>query len=263
MSSTIHAIARRALVLAGSAALILSTVPAAGAASLDELMELSRRAWAGETELLAQVYAPDAVHTTTFYDRTTEYVGPERMPVMPGHSSLRAVAPRVDIPAPEGEYRWAEFISLGGGSACLWRAVDGLVTRQDCLVPERSNEARAGAGLADAETSAAIDALVERLDGTWGPDNTVEKMAAVYAPDAVHSARFPNVTRQYVGPEEIISVSRAGIPIERIGPRIDFEAPEGELAWAQVNSLAGGSLCLFHAVDDMITRHDCVVPVKG
>jgi hypothetical protein len=117
-------------------------------------------------------------------------------------------------------------------------------------------------GLADAETSAAIDAVMERLRNAWEPGTTVERVAEVYAPDAVHTARFLNRTRSYTGPEEIRSVIRNDSP-EQIGQRVDFEAPEGELAWAGVSDIAGGTVCLFRAVDGMITRHDCVLPITG
>jgi|GEM_PF-3731341 len=263
MLSSVRAISRRALILASAGVLALSTLPAAAAVPLDDLLELNARAWSGEPELLAEVYAPDGVHSATFYDRTNVYEGPGEIVRIVGYGRPESVAPRIDIPAADGEYRWADFLSLAGGSACLWRAVDGQITRQDCLLAEKSYDSRSLAGPADADTSAAIDELVARLDGTWGPGATVEGLAEVYAPDAVHSARFLNQTKHYVGPEEIIRIARGATTIEQIGPRVDFEAPEGELAWAQVSSVAGGTVCLFRAVEGMITRHDCVLPIAG
>lgn len=262
MSSAVRAIATCTIALATTAVLGLGTVALGAASSIDELNELNLRAWNGEPELLDQVYAPDGVHTATYYDLTTEFPGPDRIASVAGHGSIEPVGPRIEIPAAEGEWRWASFVSLGGGSACLFHAVDGLITRHDCVLPKRSYEGAGLVGLADAETSAAIDEVMARLDGKWGAGATVEGLAEAYAPDAVHSARFLNRTTRHVGPEEIIKVARSGIPIETIGPRVDFEAPDGELAWAQVNSLSGGSVCLFHAVDGMITRHDCFVPTS-
>ncbi len=130
-------------------------------------------------------------------------------------------------------------------------------------MPKRSYEGRARGRLADAETSAAIDEIVERLDGVWGRGTTVERLAEVYAPDAVHTARYLNKTRTYTGPEEIFAVASLGGAHRRIGDRVDFEAPGGELAWASVATIAGGSVCIFRAADGMVTRHDCVLPVSG
>ena len=265
MSSTIHAITARAIAIGSAAVLALaSTAAAANPTTVDELIELELRAWSGETELLSEVYAPEGVHTATFYDRTNEYVGPEQIGLVARGGSVELIGPRIDIPADEGEWRWAGFGSLGGGTACLFHAVDGQIVRHDCALPEAYADARAPVGLADAEASAAIDEVYERLNGSWGRSSSVERLAEVYAPDAVHTARYLNKTRTYSGLEEIRGDAGSGSGgITQIGERVDFEAPEGELAWADVASVAGGSVCLSRAVDGMITRHDCVLPVRG
>jgi hypothetical protein len=262
MSSTVHAIPGRAIALASAALLTLSILPVSAAGSVDELVELNLRAWSGEPELLGEVYAPDAVHTATFYDRTAEYSGPDEIAMVVGYGAIEPIGPRIDLPAVDGEWRWASFASLGGGTACLFHAVDGLLVRHDCIVPERSSDSRPKAGLADAEASAAIDELTTRMAGTWGTGATVERLAEVYAPEAVHTARYQDRTMTYTGPEEIISVAGLGGSVSTIGERVDFEAPEGELAWASVADVGGGSVCLFRAVDGMVTRHDCVLPVR-
>jgi hypothetical protein len=270
MSSAVRAIASRtialttatALGLIAAAALSLGTT-AMAASSLDELNELNLRAWNGEPELLDQVYAPDGVHTATYYDITTEFPGPDRIASVAGHGIIEQIGPRIDISVTEGDWRWASFASLAGGTACLFRAVDGLIVRHDCVLPKGVHEHRSSVGLADAEASAEIDAIMERLSESWGTGSSVEALAEVYAPDAVHRARFLNTTKSYTGPEEIYRV--AGYPgaVEPIGERVDFEAPAGELAWAGVSDVAGGSVCLFHAVDGLVTRHDCVLPIAG
>jgi hypothetical protein len=264
MSSTIHAIATRTIAISSAAVLALASTTLA-ASTIDELGDLSLRAWAGETELLSEVYAPDGVHTATFYDRTNEYVGPEAIDRVAGNGQIGLLGPRIDIPTPEGEWSWASFSGLAGGSACLFHAVDGQITRHDCVLPEKSFTSRPPVGLADAEASAAIDEVQGRLRGSWGPGTSVERLAEVYAPDAVHSARYLNTTKSYEGLEQILAVARLGHADgpEQIGDRVDFEAPEGELAWAQVVNVAGGSVCLYRAVDGMITRHDCVLPING
>ena len=260
MSSTIRTIASRTIAIGTAAVLGLASV-AMATTTTDQLEELNLRAWNGETELLAEVYAPDAVHSATFYALTREYVGPDAIAAVARYGGIEQVAPHIDIPAAEGELRWADFVSLAGGSACLWRAIDDLIVRQDCVLPESSDGNRAPAGLADAEASASIDEVMERLRVAWHPGTTVEELSEVYATDAVHSARYLDRTRVYDGPEGIRGIIRSGSP-ETLG-RVDFEAPEGELAWASVSDIAGGTVCLFRAVDGMITRHDCVLPIKG
>ena len=262
MSSTVRAMLGRAIVLASAGLLALSTTPALAADSIDELTELNLQAWAGETDLLSEVYAPDGVHTATFYDRTTEYTGPDEIAQVAGFGAVELIGPRIETPAVEGEWRWASFASIGGGTACLFRAVDGLMVRHDCIVPERSTDSRPKVGLADAEASAAIDEVTERLAASWGSGTTVEQLAEAYAPDAVHTARYQGRTRSYTGPEEIITVAALGGSVNPIGDRVDFQAPEGELAWASVADVGGGSVCIFRAVDGMVTRHDCVLPVR-
>ena len=262
MSSTMRAIATRAIAISSAAVLAIAT--AASAATSEELQELSLRAWNGEPELLSEVYAADGVHTATFYDRTNEYVGPEGIAMVAGRGTIEPIGPLVEIPATDGELRWAGFAGLGGGTACLFHAADDRIVRHDCVLPERSYDSRAPVGQADAEASAAIDEITGRLSASWGTDTTVERLGEVYAPDAIHTARYQSRTRSYTGPEEILQVARlrSSSP-ELIGERVDFEAPDGELAWASVADVMGGSVCLFRAVDGMITRHDCVLPVSG
>jgi hypothetical protein len=43
-----------------------------------------------------------------------------------------------DLPAPEGEIRWANFSDLGSGTLCVFRARDGLIIRHDCILPSTS-----------------------------------------------------------------------------------------------------------------------------
>ena len=264
MSSAVRAIASTTIMLTAAAVLGLSSVATAAASSIEELNALAVQAWNGEPELLDEVYAPDAVHTATFYDRTNEYVGPQEIGDVAGLEVIEEIGPRIDIPAAEGDWRWASFVSLGGGTACLCRAVDGQITRHDCILPETSYRGRSVVGLADAEASAAIDEIMGRMRGSWSRDTSVERLAEVYAPDAVHSARYLNTSKRYTGLEEIFQIARrATSPPTVLGERVDFEAPEGELAWAEVIDSAGGIVCIYRAAEGMITRHDCVVPVNG
>lgn len=260
MSTSINAIATRAIAITVAAVLVLAT--AATASTSAELNDKGVRAWNGEPALLPVVYAEDAVHTATFYDRTNEYVGPGGIAAVAGYGGIEPIGPTIDIPAADGELRWAGFATLAGGTACLFHAVDGKIVRHDCVLPETSRSSRPAAGLAGPGASAEIDAVMERLRDAWSSDTTVERLAEVYAEDAVHSARYLNRTRVYEGPEGIRAVVRGSSP-ELIGERVDFVASEGELAWGGVFDVAGGSVCLFRAVDGLITRHDCVLPIAG
>jgi len=274
MLSSVHAIARRVLVGAGTAALVLSALPAAVAAQdggadtatndLDELIALNQQAWNEDADLVREVYAADAVHTATFYDRTDVHEGVEAIAgVAAMEGTINAVAPRVDIPAAAG-YRWAGFSDSAGGTVCLWRAFDGRIERHDCLLSANGSESRPPAGLADGSGAAAIDEILVRLTPAWGGGlEDLEALEAVYAPDAVHTVRFLNRTMRYEGPEAIYAVARNGEPFGFIGDRVEFEAPAGELAWAQANDIMGGTVCLFRAREGMITRHDCLLPVAG
>jgi hypothetical protein len=272
MLSSVHAVARRALVGAATVVLVLSALPAAVAAQdsgadtatnepLDELIALNRQAWNEDADLVREVYAPDAVHTATFYDGTDVHEGVEAIVgVARMGGTINEVAPRVDIPAAAG-YRWAGFSDFAGGTVCLWRAFDGQIVRHDCLLSANGSEIRPGAGLADGSGAAAIDEILVRLTPAWG--GGLEALEAVYAPDAVHTARYLNRTMRYEGPEEIHAVARNGGPSDLIGDRVEFEAPDGELAWAQVSDIMGGTVCLYRARDGMITRHDCLLPIAA
>jgi len=48
----------------------------------------------------------------------------------------------VDLPAPEGDLRWANFSSVGGGALCVFGARDGLIDRHDCIVPSTTTVPR-------------------------------------------------------------------------------------------------------------------------
>jgi hypothetical protein len=98
MSSSVRMLARRALVGACASVLVLGAIPAAAADSPDELTELAARAWQGEPELLAEVYASDGVHSATFFDRTNVYEGPEEVAAVAGLLDFEIIGPRIDIP---------------------------------------------------------------------------------------------------------------------------------------------------------------------
>ena len=83
-------------------------MPGAAASTLDELVALNLRAWSGEPELLAETYAPDGVHTATFYDRTNEYVGPDQIAAVAGYGG----GPEIDRPTDQHQAR-RDWLALG------------------------------------------------------------------------------------------------------------------------------------------------------
>lgn len=246
-----------------AAALDQSGAPEQASITVDELADLSLRAWIeSDRELLEQAYAPDAVHTVTYYDVTTEFEGVDRIAsvAMMG-LPMNPVGPRMELPAPEGELRWASFVDLAGGSACLFRAIDGRIVRHDCLAPETAQGNRALSPAATGGSSMTLDELVELTSRAWS-EKDMAVLEQAYAPDAVHSARFLNETRRYEGPEEIARVAFLPGAVDTMGPTVEFEAAEGEMAWASVADVGGGSLCLFRARDGQVVRHDCVLPIS-
>ena len=143
MLSSIRAISRRALIVASAGVLALSTLPAAAADSLEELLELNARAWSGEQQLLAETYGSEGTHSATFYDRTRVYVGADAIaPIASlGRGAPQTIGPRIEIPAADGDYRWADFYGMGGGAACLWHVEELQIARHDCILPAKSFDA--------------------------------------------------------------------------------------------------------------------------
>jgi hypothetical protein len=143
--------------------------------------------------------------------------------------------------------------------------LSSLSVRHDCFVPEDSYQDRPSAEVTtDPDTLVAVDELLGRLGAAWGPGTSLETLEAVYAPDAVDTARYLDGTLSHVGPEGILQVARLGGSPSQIGEPVVFSVPgmaAGELAWATAADVADGTICLFHARDGLMDRHDCVLPV--
>ena len=91
---------------------------------------------------LQQLYHPDAVHQVNYYggfdvfDGQGDIISNALGPVL-----ITGTAPVIELVAPDGELRWLEFADVtspnfhGEGTICVFRAVAGLVVRQDCMIP--------------------------------------------------------------------------------------------------------------------------------
>ena len=144
------------------------------------------------------------------------------------------------------------------GSACVLWLEDGRIRLHDCIVPA-SSESRERLALAmpDASTDAEREALASAFDESSHP-SAPEGFEATVSTDVRHHVLSTNQHYTLEGLDKYGRVMSLG------GPTIELDvglpAPQGELRWANFNSLGSGSLCVFWASDDHITRHDCISP---
>jgi len=107
------------------------------------LDDMAIEAWNNDDiGLLTQVYAPEAVHKVVYYDRTELAEGRDAIiDAALGDVTVTRIAPLVELAAPEGELRWIEVVDVtspsfpGEGTVCSFWARDGLILRQDCVIP--------------------------------------------------------------------------------------------------------------------------------
>jgi hypothetical protein len=92
--------------------------------------------WAeADVELIERTVSPKIVHHVAMDNHSYTLAGiPAYLSVM-GGGTPGELAPPVALPAPEGETRWTDFSTVGGGSLCTFWARDGLIARHDCIVP--------------------------------------------------------------------------------------------------------------------------------
>ena len=93
--------------------------------------------WADhDRELIERVVSPEIVHRVAMDNHDYTLSGIDLyMDVMGWGTAVEVWAPPVALPAPEGEARWTDFSSVGGGSLCTFWARDGQLVRHDCVVP--------------------------------------------------------------------------------------------------------------------------------
>jgi hypothetical protein len=107
------------------------------------LEDMSIEGWNfDDVALLEEVYAPDAVHTGVYFDGMEIVDG--RAAVI--NTAMRpmtvtAIAPIVELEAPDGELHWADFTDLSmarlsvKGVVCVYWARDDQIVRHDCMLP--------------------------------------------------------------------------------------------------------------------------------
>ena len=89
---------------------------------------------ARDREAVERVVSADVVHHVLSTNQVYTLEGiDEYSRVMSLGGPLMQI--NVDLPAPVGELRWANFSSVGDGSLCVFWARDGLITRHDCIMP--------------------------------------------------------------------------------------------------------------------------------
>jgi hypothetical protein len=83
---------------------------------------------------LAEVTSPDIEHHVVSKNQVYTLEGMDEYWWMMKSAPPELYA-NVDLPAPEGEVRWANVTNVGDGSLCVFWAEGGRVTRHDCIVP--------------------------------------------------------------------------------------------------------------------------------
>ena len=107
------------------------------------LEDMSTEGWNNDDfALLEEVYAPDAVHTVLYFDGRSIVEGRALViGVAMSNMTVTAIAPILELEAPDGELHWAGFydlsspsLSLKGVVCNLW-ARDDQIVRHDCMLP--------------------------------------------------------------------------------------------------------------------------------
>ncbi len=106
----------------------------------EAITALNYRGWRGDREALDEAASVDIIHKVAFNNTDVTHVGVDKYWSVAslGLAPVETQMPDVDLPAPEGELRWANFSSVGGGSLCVFWAADDQIVRHDCIVPTRS-----------------------------------------------------------------------------------------------------------------------------
>ena len=88
----------------------------------------------GDVLRLAEIVSPDVVHLVQSDNQAYTLTNFAEWTQILSSSPIEAIT-IADLHAPEGELRWADFSSVGGGTLCVFWAREGQVARHDCVVP--------------------------------------------------------------------------------------------------------------------------------
>ena len=94
----------------------------------EAITALNYRGWRGDREALDEAASVDIIHKVAFNNTDVTHVGVDKYWSVAslGLAPVETQMPDVDLPAPEGELRWADFSSVGGGSLCVFWAAAQL-----------------------------------------------------------------------------------------------------------------------------------------
>ena len=102
---------------------------------------MRQSAWNNDdVALLEEVYAPDAVQTSVYWDGMDITDGrPAVINLAIGTLIISPIAPIVELEAPDGELHWVNFVEMGSqyvparGAVCNFWARDDQIVRHDCM----------------------------------------------------------------------------------------------------------------------------------
>lgn len=212
-------------------------------------------------EEVREVYAEDAAHTLLWHDTVERFRGPRDIWQHIGDSATIDPGAWVRVPDayPSGEHRYLGVSADLEGIACLIWVRDARVTRHDCILPAATTETWPPEFVSASATALESRAeLVPTLSGGWARADR-ELIEQVVSPDIRHHAAYPDRDYTTVGIDGYLSFMGFG-EIAVLAPPVALAAPEGEARWAELDSVMGGSLCAFWVREDLVVRHDCVLP---
>jgi hypothetical protein len=275
-----------AMALAAVAALVLTAVaflaliprtmaPGAGVASPtpaatvhpddEELMAAMAGVWSGARTSLDDVlavYDEDAVHTALWHDRVDRVRGATEILERIRGSSPVDPTPWIRLPDPPGvlstERRYMGASGNLGGIACVVSVRDGRIRRHDCILPIASTSPVPEWDTVPADTLEVRERMWESFVPGFGSGDRA-LIDATVSPSIVHHVAYLTRETLHSGRDHYMAVTGRGEPKELADP-IPLPAPEGEHRWTDYNDIVGGTLCTFWARDEMLIRHDCIVP---
>ncbi len=274
----LRAIAAVAVLVVGGSLLLYSATVAPAPAQLpgglpvdladEALFERMSALWAGgatDLSAVADVYAPDAVHTVLWQDGVERFSGSVSIGARIKVSrDLRGQEPQRTrlTDAASGEHRYLTVSSQVGGMPCAIWIENERIMRHDCILPMISGVVLPVFGSVAADAHVKREALMALIVEGWHGDREVLEQAV--SPDIIHKVAYNNHDVTHRGVDAYWSVANQALaPPEALIPNIDLPAPEDELRWTDFSDVGGGSLCTFWARDDQIIRHDCIVPTRS
>ena len=109
----------------------------------------------------------------------------------------------------------------------------------------------------------ADEALITRAMQAWNDDD-VPALLGVYASDATRIALYLDGSERDLDAEEVAGTAVRTPDFEIVGDVVRLpDAASGERRYLVITDLVGGTPCLLWIADDVISRHDCILPVAS